>query len=771
MKARLPTRPIIGAVALKEAAAGEFRAIVGLVGQAVRDAINGPGTVERVYVDIQAVYPDRVVVERDRRLFAYPYTLTDDNQVQLGEPQEVVLDHRAVALREAQEVFLEAQDEQGLKWRVLVIQAGLSGNRNYYPDATLREAVPLFEGARVFVKSDDEHLEGKGKSFRNLIGRITAPVFIEGRGKDSGRIEGVLDLLSSADDVPAKLLEAWQRNMAQDLFGFSIDATGAAKVEKGRRVASKITKVHSVDLIIEPGAGGQIINLIEALNPEGNSDMKLRERMIEAVKAAHKGALPEGLDINDDEALDEAYREALQHTHDDDAAKDDRKSAAGNAAVGGVTREDLDQTVRMVEARAHARVAIAECGLPDIAKQKLRDRFAQADRFTEAQVDEAIKSERDYLAKFTESGHVANLGESGRAAAGEDRSEKVQKMLDAFFDPADRSVTSFKECYVEITGDSRVTGNMREVNQSRLREALGGEFREALVTTGLTEILGDSIARRMLADYAEMGQYDVWRNVANVVPLTDFRTQRRARFGGYGDLPIVAQAGPYDPLTSPTDEEATYTPAKRGGTETLTLEAIKNDDVGFIRMIPVRLSRAAKRTLAKFVLDFIRTNPTIYDGVALFHASHGNLGAAALSATSLAAGRLAMLKQTELDSGDRIGIGPRSLLVPPDLEEAGVNLFRRNTENDKTLIQSLSLDVLPVWYWTDANDWALCADPNEIPTIEVGFMDGQEEPELFVQDNPTQGSLFSNDQITYKIRHTYGGTVDEFRGLYKGVVA
>jgi hypothetical protein len=79
--------------------------------------------------------------------------------------------------------------------------------------------------------------------------------------------------------------------------------------------------------------------------------------------------------------------------------------------------------------------------------------------------------------------------------------------------------------------------------------------------------------------------------------------------------------------------------------------------------------------------------------------------------------------------------------------------------------------VVPVWYWTDANDWALSADKNDIPSIEIGFLDGNEEPELFVQDNPTNGSMFASDKLTYKIRHIYGGTPVDFRGLYKGVVA
>ena len=86
-------------------------------------------------------------------------------------------------------------------------------------------------------------------------------------------------------------------------------------------------------------------------------------------------------------------------------------------------------------------------------------------------------------------------------------------------------------------------------------------------------------------------------------------------------------------------------------------------------------------------------------------------------------------------------------------------------------MQTINPEVIVVPYWTDANDWAAVADPRRIPTIEVGFFGGQENPELFVQDMPNVGSLFSNDQITYKIRHIYSGAVMDFRGFYKAVVA
>ena len=239
-----------------------------------------------------------------------------------------------------------------------------------------------------------------------------------------------------------------------------------------------------------------------------------------------------------------------------------------------------------------------------------------------------------------------------------------------------------------------------------------------------------------------------------------------------GDLPAVAEGADYVDGAVPGDESASYKAGKVGRLAKITMEMIRNDDVGLIRQIPTKMSRAAKRTLGKFVLDFIRTNPTIYDTVALFHATHGNLGAAALASGSWSAARNAMMAQQEAGSGDRLGIPPRNLWVPAGLEETAFDLFQqRGTNNDQSFIQTQAPRIIPVWYWTDANDWAASADPMDVPSVEVGFLDGREEPELFLQDSPTVGSLFSNDAITYKIRHVYGGAVTDYRGLYKAVVA
>ena len=45
------------------------------------------------------------------------------------------------------------------------------------------------------------------------------------------------------------------------------------------------------------------------------------------------------------------------------------------------------------------------------------------------------------------------------------------------------------------------------------------------------------------------------------------------------------------------------------------------------------------------------------------------------------------------------------------------------------------------------------------------------EPELFTQDQANVGSAFTADKISYKVRHVFGGEVQEHRSFYRQVVA
>lgn len=648
---------------------------------------------------------------------------------------------------------LEAQEAN--RFRVRIMRAGLSANGNFYPDAALREGAALFEGARVIVKGDAEHLASRGKDPRAVLGRLSGVSFVPGAGADTGTLEATWDVLDPADPMVTRLREAVSRGMG-DLFGLSIDARATYQARKGVRHVGRFTRVNSVDLIVEPGAGGRVLDVLEA-DPNTTTQQDepmLRELLLNLLKK-HRPAFLEGR--ADDQITDAELHEALSGALTEGAG----------TTPAGVSRDDLTAAIHLLEARQTARDQVTRSTLPEEARTRVLELLEARGTYETGDVTAAITAEQAYVDRFSTAGRVQGLGGMGRIQTGETRAEKTVAMLEAFFDPTHkdhRHARSIKSCYVAITGDERVTGQMRNCDEGLMREALN--------SASLDAVLGDSLTRRMVADYRTPSVYDVWRQLTGApVPINDFRVQQRTRFGGYGDLPVVAESGDYLPVASPTDEVAEYAVSKRGGTESITLEMIKNDDVGAIQRIPQRLARAAKRTLSKFVLDILRTNPVISDTKALFHLDHGNLFSAALTAASYAAARLAMLKQTEAGSADRLGIGPRNLWVPSDLEETAADLFRRNTNNDETFVQSLKPTIIPVWYWTDANDWCVSADPLDIPSVEIGFLDGEEEPQLFVQDSPTSGSMFSNDKLTWKIRHIYGGNVLDFRGLGKSVVA
>lgn len=779
---RVPEKGIVGEQAFREAAASEFGSVCELVRRALRD------TFPNTYLDVHAIYPDRLVARHDGRFYAYPYSISDGNLVTLGPPSEVVVNHTPVAaaatVREAhagapspqpsdatpastappavsgaEGCFLEAVDaaaEKPSKFLVRVIRAGVSGNKVRYRDAVLREAAPLFNGARVFAKSDEEHTAGKGKDVRQLVGRLVEARFVEGKGADQGEIQAVFEALDSVP-VTAQIREAVARGMT-DLFGLSIDVKGKFQVKGAIREAVSFDKVVSVDLIVEPGAGGQVMRFIESHTEQESSDMTRQQKIAFIAKRNSQKAA--ALASADDAAVDTAFREAIE------AEPEPQPGTAREAVSPDQVNSIVAQAVAAANARLNARAKIANAKLPAAARERLAARFDGEASFTEAQVDEAITAEQQYLSRVTESAAVRGLGID--AQAGEDRSEKVANQLADFFS-GKNSRMSFREAYVEITGDRDVTGLIQNCDVGRLREALAGDFREAISAATFANILGNSITRAMIEQYNNLEAYQDWQWLVDIVPVRDFRTQERVRMGGYGNLPTVAENGAYNALTSPGDDKATYAVSKRGGVETISLETIANDDVGAIRRVPQSLAVAAGRTLYEFIYDFLATNAVIYDTLALFVAGHNNLGVTALSAASFSAARLRMKRQTELSSAKRLGLTLRHLVVPSDLEETAYDLFVRASNNDDTFVQSRKPTVHVVDYWTDTNNWFATADKSQVPLIELGFY-GSQEPEIFVQDLPTQGSLFSNDQIKYKIRHIYGGAVKDFRGFDGSIV-
>ncbi len=659
------------------------------------------------------------------------------------------------------------EDVTGYKWRVQIIDAGLDKNNVNYPLNVLKAAKHLYEGARVFALSEAQHTVNNnpyGKSVRDIVG------WLSDVADNTKGLEANLKILKSAKWLRDMVVDAWDGK--KDIVGLSHDVFGKASLKDGVRVVEKIIKVDSVDVVYEPAAGGKFLRMAAAKRADGHKEEKMLEKLLAALKMQRadlyksiEGKVKDGT-VTEDEVLN-LLASAVVKTEE----LDGRIKAAVEAAIKGKRTEDrgqkaegsddpakkiLDET-RIVACSIILKDELKESGLPELSQQRMKKQY-EGKLFDAETLRAAIKDEKEYLDKLTGSGSVTGSG--GVKVTKDDMDNRIE-MMDDFFE---RKVHSFKAAYINLTGDEHVTGR---------REA-AVRLTASLSTTSFDQILGDSIRRKMVKEYAAAG-LDDWRKIVEIVPASDFRTQRRVRFGGYGNLPTVLQGGAYEALSSPTDEEATYSVSKKGGTEDLTLEMIKNDDVGVIRKIPQKLGRSAARTLYEFVFDFLATNPIIYDSKALFHTDHANLGSAALDATSLAARRKAMLIRTEMDSSKRLGIGPKFLVVSVDLDKTAYDLVTppvpgQYTPTAPDFIKRWAIEVIVVIHWTDANNFFLVANPADIPTIEIAFLDGNETPELFVQDNPQVGSLFSNDKLTYKIRQIYGGGVIDHRAFDGSIV-
>ena len=577
---------------------------------------------------------------------------------------------------------------------------------------TLKTSVSVFEGMKVFMLTEAQHQDDQkqhkyGKPPGEMVGWFSEVAAIE------DGLYGDFNLLDSehAQTLKKNLVCSFEKGKS-DLYGLSVDVKAAGQVvENGTR--GKYFQICEIvkgtcDVVYEPAAGGNFISMAAA---QTNLELK---KEVQAVT----------------EEEIKAEKEAL-------------------------ARSKLEMQTLMCSVRLEKNLYDAKLPEPVIAK--LKKRF-DGKIFEEVELKTAITDEKECLDKI----QAITVTAAGDVKFTADDLDKRKSMFDDFFEG---KVQSFKAAYVNYTGDENLTGQKRECRR----------LTAAMDSTSLSLVLQDSMNKRMVAEYKSSAYSKDWRKICSVVPKSNFLTQRVTRMGGYGELPTVTEGSAYTAAASPTDEQATYALVKRGYTEAITFEMLRNDDVGVIRKIPRKVATACARQLYEFVFAFLSSNPTIYDSAALFTTGKGNLGTVALDETNLNIRRRAMLNKTELSSGKKLGVPAKYLIVPTTLDKVGYELVAqpRNYDFDPTaanFTRTLGLELIVNNIWTDANDWFLAADSNDIEGLEIAFLDGREEPEMFVQDQESVGSVFTNDKITYKWRHIYNGAIVDFRAFDGSIV-
>jgi len=689
------------------------------------------------------------------------------------------------------------EGSEGLMWKAVLIEAGLSLNKRMYKPEVLQASIPLFEGAKVFIDHPtvrQEH-ERPERSLRDAAGWITDPVWDVSVGS-TGAVVGMLHLLKSSPITPV-VQETYERNKS-DFAQLSIFGGGDQKfVGEGSESywdVEVIKAIRSVDLVTFGAAGGRVVELMASLRREGEIAM-LEELTLEEILEARpdlkalwdaKDVVVPDVDDTDDEV-----------TNDEPVAAEPVVESIPTPVVVAptvvvtepvVTREpdkalvamrdeidSLKESVEIGKCTILAKDKIDATALPKVIKDRLVTRFSGR-VFEATELDEMIVEEQTVYAA------ILDTMPKNPVRVVVDEKDKFSDVLTATVLDEEYEgqapLGSIQRAYCMFNGFDPMATSRRALADGIIRESFGYDpglspLREAI---SWSTVLGATMNRILVKDY-QLPVFNEWEQiVSSIRPLSDMKAQRTERIGYYGALPTVAAGGPYQFTTSPTEEEPQFTPSKRGMLDEWTWEDALNDNLGALRAIPKRLALAAKITLYQFVFDFIKDNSECtYDTTALFHANHSNTATTAFATDPLSVAKYTMRSQTALGSSiTTMAVRPKFVLIPNELESEALRL--RNSEYDditdtrRANPHYQTFDVIIVDYWTDPTNWYVIADPSLVPTIELGFLGGKREPELFIEA-PNTGSHFSADKVVMKIRFVFGGAIIDHRGMYGGIVA
>lgn len=279
-------------------------------------------------------------------------------------------------------------------------------------------------------------------------------------------------------------------------------------------------------------------------------------------------------------------------------------------------------------------------------------------------------------------------------------------------------------------------------------------------------ILADVNRQILLSNYNATA--DTWRRFCMVGSVSDFRDHKRLRMGSFSRLDKVGENSEYKNKSIPDAEFEKIAAETYGNIINVSRKMLINDDLGAFSRLPMMLGRAAARSIEIDVYALLVANPTLEDGIALFNASHGNIGTgSAISVAGLDADRLLMREQTDPSGNDYLDIMPDVLVVPVGLEStakmlntsqydptSGVGLQKPN------VVLGIVSDVVGTPRLSGTTRY-MFANPSVEPVIEVAFLDGNQAPMMDMAEE------FNVDGMSWKIRHDYGVGAIGYRGVVR----
>lgn len=250
-----------------------------------------------------------------------------------------------------------------------------------------------------------------------------------------------------------------------------------------------------------------------------------------------------------------------------------------------------------------------------------------------------------------------------------------------------------------------------------------------------------------------------WRKISAIRSVNDFK--QITTYSLTGDF-LYEEVGKGGVLKHDTVGEESYTNIAKSYGKMFGIDRrdLVNDDLGALTGMSRKMGRGAALSFNTIFWTVFQANTSF------FTAARGNYDDGADSAfdeDGLASAYLLFLALTDPD-GNPMGTQPQSLLVPTALVMAAkrlINSAELNSADDKGVSNPWSsmFQIVSSPYLTSATKWYLLADANDVPVIEVCFLNGQELPTVESAD-------MDFDRLGIAIRgyHDWGCALQEYRG-------
>lgn len=323
-------------------------------------------------------------------------------------------------------------------------------------------------------------------------------------------------------------------------------------------------------------------------------------------------------------------------------------------------------------------------------------------------------------------------------------------------------------------------------NQSLALAALGWPEKAGLrgraayhVTGSFPYLLADAVNKTLNAGYAETPA--TWRACFRQgESVQDFKTIYRVGLGAVPNLPVWQENRDPEQVSFGEKRES-YAVEARSAALSFTWKNMVNDDLSGLTRGVQQLGAAAARTVNAVAWSQITANALMGDGVALFSAASGNrkrdnyiTGSATPTVSTI--GSMTKLMRLmrgvntpeQAESQDVLNLQPRYLVGPAALETTILQLV--NSIADPAAsgnagifnpARTLTPIVEPLLDVDSATAFYLFAGTDQIDTVEVTFLAGQESP--FVNDYVNEKDMSRN----YLVIQTFNAKALDHRGMIK----